>query len=145
MAYNVWMCSLSQHGVLCPGRLCWDWLVSVSQFRRWCLFSRNAPRLISASVGTVVYYGYQCHPGKGQTFLWLCFLTGLAGNIFPFMEWFNERKYRVSIYGCESLINANFVQVLSNRILFSNGLFVHCPHGKLITIAYCRRSRFIYL
>jgi len=50
--------------------------------------------LISASVGTIVHYGYQCHPGKGQTFLWLCFLTGLAGNIFPFMEWFNERKYR---------------------------------------------------
>ncbi|KAM6502148.1 hemolysin-III related domain containing protein [Amanita muscaria] len=50
--------------------------------------------LISASVGTVVYYGYQCHPTKGYTFLWLCFLTGLAGNIFPFMDWFNERKYR---------------------------------------------------
>ncbi|KAF8627845.1 hypothetical protein AX15_004261 [Amanita polypyramis BW_CC] len=50
--------------------------------------------LISASVGTIVYYGYQCHPGKGQTFLQLCFVTGLAGNIFPFMDWFNQRKYR---------------------------------------------------
>ncbi|KAK2467879.1 hypothetical protein APHAL10511_000174 [Amanita phalloides] len=50
--------------------------------------------LICASVGTVVYYGYQCHPVQGHTFLWSCFLTGLAGNIFPFMDWFNQRKYR---------------------------------------------------
>ncbi|KAF8629266.1 hypothetical protein AX17_005845 [Amanita inopinata Kibby_2008] len=50
--------------------------------------------LISASVGTIVHYGFQCHPLKGQAFLWFCFLTGLAGNIFPFMDWFNQRRYR---------------------------------------------------
>ncbi|KAG6817481.1 hypothetical protein H0H87_008106 [Tephrocybe sp. NHM501043] len=51
--------------------------------------------LISASVGTVVFYGYTCHPTFGQTFLSLCFLTGLAGNIFPFMDWFNKNEYRI--------------------------------------------------
>ncbi|KAG5351385.1 hypothetical protein C0989_006716 [Termitomyces sp. Mn162] len=50
--------------------------------------------LISASVGTVVYYGYTCHPGLGQVFLLFCFLTGLAGNVFPFMDWFNRPEYR---------------------------------------------------
>ncbi|KAG6919381.1 hypothetical protein DXG01_006930 [Tephrocybe rancida] len=50
--------------------------------------------LISASVGTVVHYGYRCYPVLGQTFLSLCFLTGLAGNILPFMDWFNRNEYR---------------------------------------------------
>ncbi|KAF8070107.1 hemolysin-III related-domain-containing protein [Lyophyllum atratum] len=50
--------------------------------------------LISASVGTVVHYGFQCHPSLGQVFLSVCFLTGLAGNVFPFMEWFNQHEYR---------------------------------------------------
>ncbi|KAF5386189.1 hypothetical protein D9615_002593 [Tricholomella constricta] len=50
--------------------------------------------LISASVGTVVHYGFQCHPILGQVFLGVCFLTGLAGNVFPFMEWFNKHEYR---------------------------------------------------
>ncbi|KAF8893466.1 hemolysin-III related-domain-containing protein [Infundibulicybe gibba] len=50
--------------------------------------------LISASVGTVVYYGFQCHPGLGNAFLGLCFLMGVAGNLFPFMEWFNQYEYR---------------------------------------------------
>ena len=52
-------------------------------------------RLISASVGTVVHYGFQCHPAMGKTFLLCCFLTGLAGNIFPFQGWFNDPTYRV--------------------------------------------------
>ncbi|PFH46188.1 hypothetical protein AMATHDRAFT_8127 [Amanita thiersii Skay4041] len=50
--------------------------------------------LISASVGTVVYYGFQCYPTRGHVFLWFCFLTGLAGNVLPFMDWFNQRRYR---------------------------------------------------
>ncbi|GLB37023.1 putative haemolysin-III related [Lyophyllum shimeji] len=50
--------------------------------------------LISASVGTVVYYGFRCYPSLGQVFLGVCFLTGLAGNVFPFMEWFNMHEYR---------------------------------------------------
>lgn len=53
-------------------------------------------RLISASVGTVVYYGFQCYPQIGRIFLVCCLLTGIAGNIFPFMDWFNTYEYRVS-------------------------------------------------
>jgi adiponectin receptor len=51
--------------------------------------------LISASVGTVVYYGFQCYPELRKLFLLGCLLTGLLGNIFPFMKWFNEPRYRV--------------------------------------------------
>jgi len=50
--------------------------------------------LISASVGTVVYYGFQCHPNLGNFFLVCCFLTGLAGNVFPFLKWFNDAAYK---------------------------------------------------
>ncbi|KAF9227214.1 HlyIII-domain-containing protein [Gyrodon lividus] len=50
--------------------------------------------LISASVGTVVYYGFQCHPDLGKFFLVCCFLTGIAGNAFPFLKWFNDPAYR---------------------------------------------------
>ncbi|KAF9237567.1 hemolysin-III related-domain-containing protein [Melanogaster broomeanus] len=50
--------------------------------------------LISASVGTVVYYGFQCHPNLGKFFLVCCFLTGVTGNTFPFMKWFNNPVYR---------------------------------------------------
>ncbi|KAF9075315.1 hemolysin-III related-domain-containing protein [Rhodocollybia butyracea] len=46
--------------------------------------------LISASVGTVVHYGFQCHPDLGNVFLVGCLLTGLLGSICPFMSWFNE-------------------------------------------------------
>ena len=52
-------------------------------------------RLISASVGSVVYYGFQCHPNLGNFFLTCCFLTGVAGNAFPFLKWFNDPAYRV--------------------------------------------------
>lgn len=51
--------------------------------------------LISASVASVVYYGFQCHPSINQIFLALCATTGLAGNIFPFMEWFNRHENRI--------------------------------------------------
>ncbi|PPQ98768.1 hypothetical protein CVT24_003326 [Panaeolus cyanescens] len=47
-----------------------------------------------ASVGTIVHYGFRCHTDIGHMFLGLCFITGLAGNIFPFMDWFNQHKYR---------------------------------------------------
>ncbi|KIJ68129.1 hypothetical protein HYDPIDRAFT_148456 [Hydnomerulius pinastri MD-312] len=50
--------------------------------------------LISASVGTVVYYGFQCHSDIGKMFLVCCFLTGVAGNAFPFFKWFNDPVYR---------------------------------------------------
>lgn len=51
--------------------------------------------LISASVGTVVHYGYQCYPKLGHAFEALCFMMGLLGNVFPFMDWFNKFEYRV--------------------------------------------------
>ncbi|KAJ7250765.1 hemolysin-III related-domain-containing protein [Mycena rebaudengoi] len=50
--------------------------------------------LISGSIGTIVYYGYNCHPSAGWPFLALCFLTGLAGNILPFMGWFDKYENR---------------------------------------------------
>ncbi|KAJ3503231.1 hypothetical protein NLJ89_g8525 [Agrocybe chaxingu] len=50
--------------------------------------------LISASVATIVHYGFQCHPHIGHAFLGLCLATGIAGNIFPFMKWFNMHEYR---------------------------------------------------
>ncbi|KAF5351880.1 hypothetical protein D9756_007687 [Leucocoprinus leucothites] len=55
--------------------------------------------LISASVGTVVHYGYQCHPKIGHAFEALCFMMGLLGNIFPFMNWFNQYEYRAHRMG----------------------------------------------
>ena len=52
-------------------------------------------RLISASVGTVVYYGFKCQPTTRDAFLLLCFAIGVSGSIFPFMNWFNMREYKV--------------------------------------------------
>ncbi|KAL5507028.1 IZH3 [Sanghuangporus vaninii] len=51
--------------------------------------------LISASVGTVVYYGMSCHSQAALAYLSLCVITGIAGSIFPFMRWFNDPKFRV--------------------------------------------------
>ncbi|KAG0707089.1 hemolysin-III related-domain-containing protein [Suillus ampliporus] len=51
--------------------------------------------LISASVGTVVYYGFQdCHPDVGNAFLVCCLMTGIAGNSFPFFKWFDQAEYK---------------------------------------------------
>jgi len=51
--------------------------------------------LITASVGTVIHYGYRCHPTISRTFEVLCLTMGLLGNILPFMGWFTKPKYRV--------------------------------------------------
>ncbi|EAU91108.1 hypothetical protein CC1G_03276 [Coprinopsis cinerea okayama7 len=52
--------------------------------------------LISATVATIVHYGFQdCHPTLSYCFLGLCLLTGVLGNIFPFMKWFNMHEYRL--------------------------------------------------
>ncbi|KAG8214056.1 hemolysin-III related-domain-containing protein [Butyriboletus roseoflavus] len=59
--------------------------------------------LISASIGTIVYYGFQCHPVLGKFFLACCFLIGVAGNAFPFLKWFNDTAYRhvrVGVFLC---------------------------------------------
>ncbi|TDL26076.1 HlyIII-domain-containing protein [Rickenella mellea] len=50
--------------------------------------------LISASVGTVVYYSFECHQGAIVFYLSLCFLSGILGSVFPFMKWFNAREHR---------------------------------------------------
>lgn len=52
-------------------------------------------RLISASVGTVVYYGFSCHSQAAAVYLSLCVVTGILGSIFPFMRWFNEHRFKV--------------------------------------------------
>ncbi|KZT10763.1 putative G-protein coupled receptor [Laetiporus sulphureus 93-53] len=50
--------------------------------------------LISASVGTVVHYGFRCNPMACSVFLTLCLTMGLSGSILPFTEWFNKYEYR---------------------------------------------------
>jgi adiponectin receptor len=51
--------------------------------------------LIAASVGTVVYYGFQTDALARDVYLALCLLMGVTGSVFPFMAWFNMRKYKV--------------------------------------------------
>lgn len=55
----------------------------------------SALRLISASVGTVVYYGFQCNSTATKGFLSLCVGMGVAGSILPFCEWFNMPRFKV--------------------------------------------------
>ncbi|KDQ57397.1 hypothetical protein JAAARDRAFT_177509 [Jaapia argillacea MUCL 33604] len=50
--------------------------------------------LISASVGTVVYYGFRDHPEPCVFFLGFSFFMGVVGSILPFSQWFNERKHK---------------------------------------------------
>lgn len=59
-------------------------------------------RLIAASVGTVAHYGFRCHSHIGQMYLLLCLLSGIAGTVFPFMEWFDQHEYKVS-FSCSSV------------------------------------------
>ncbi|KZP16491.1 HlyIII-domain-containing protein [Athelia psychrophila] len=50
--------------------------------------------LIAASVGTVAHYGFRCYPHIGHIFMSLCLMSGIAGSVFPFMDWFNQRKHK---------------------------------------------------
>jgi adiponectin receptor len=50
--------------------------------------------LISASIATVVYYGFSCHRAAFTIYLSMTTIAGLAGSILPFMQWFNERKHK---------------------------------------------------
>jgi len=50
--------------------------------------------LISASIATVVYYGFSCHRAAFTIYLSMTILAGLAGSILPFMQWFNQRKHK---------------------------------------------------
>jgi adiponectin receptor len=52
---------------------------------------------ISASVGTVVHYGFYCHELSRFFFLSLCAASALLGTVLPFIGWFNRSEYRVGI------------------------------------------------
>ncbi|KAJ7847507.1 hemolysin-III related-domain-containing protein [Mycena olivaceomarginata] len=57
--------------------------------------------LISASIGTIVYYGYAAHPHLAYPFLALCLLMAVTGSILPFMAWFDRyenRLWRLSFF-----------------------------------------------
>ncbi|KAJ6496320.1 hemolysin-III related-domain-containing protein [Mycena sanguinolenta] len=57
--------------------------------------------LISASIGTIVYYGYAAHPHLAYAFLALCLLMAVIGSIIPFLAWFDRyenRIYRLSFF-----------------------------------------------
>jgi hypothetical protein len=88
-------------------------------------------RLISATVGTFVYYGFQCHPEVGRCYLAVCFCTGLAGNIFPFMDWFNRYEHRVrllpsnnELYSVTTLLRVE----MAHHFLFVVGLLSYSPY-----------------
>lgn len=95
-------------------------------------------RLISASVATVVHYGFHCYPSTGHAFLGLCFATGLAGNILPFMDWFNKFEYRVR----DTPSTWNFClkrvlsPVLSDRILPLSGIRRNWPCRRNVHAAF---------
>lgn len=100
----------------------------------------NFLRLISASVGTVVYYGFQCYPSLGQPFLGLCFLTGLAGNIFPFMDWFNKTKYRVRNW-CYTSYPSSYWSVFSTIVSPSSSAWRSRALAHSLGLQYCIRGR----
>lgn len=51
--------------------------------------------LISASVATCVYYGFDCHPNWMIAYIGLTVVTAIAGSVAPFQAWFDERKYKM--------------------------------------------------
>jgi len=57
--------------------------------------------LISGSVGTVIYYGFQCNAAARSLFLSVCLINGVAGTVIPFWEWFDRRenkKWRIVFF-----------------------------------------------
>ncbi|KAG8888052.1 hypothetical protein FRB98_008516 [Tulasnella sp. 332] len=51
--------------------------------------------LISASLATLIYYGYGCHPVWLAVYIGLTIGTGIAGTVAPFQTWFDERKNKL--------------------------------------------------
>ncbi|KAF7350051.1 putative G-protein coupled receptor [Mycena venus] len=51
--------------------------------------------LISASIGTIVYYGYATHPHIAYPFLALCLAMAVLGSVLPFMAWFDHYENRL--------------------------------------------------
>jgi adiponectin receptor len=42
-----------------------------------------------------MYYAFQDHYTARNVYLGLSFCTAIAGTILPFMDWFNQRQYKV--------------------------------------------------
>ena len=64
-------------------------------------------RLISGSVGTIIYYGFQCNTNARSVFLICCLINGLAGTVIPFWDWFDRKENKVlfsSVFMSISLI-----------------------------------------
>ncbi|EIW83236.1 HlyIII-domain-containing protein [Coniophora puteana RWD-64-598 SS2] len=76
----------------------WHTMAGCAHFRGMELCARidyvGIGWLISASVGTVVHYGFQCNPDVGRFFLLCCLATGVAGNVCPFFQWFDDPAYK---------------------------------------------------
>ena len=54
-------------------------------------------RLISGSVGTIIYYGLQCNTTARNIFLAICLINGLAGTVIPFWDWFDKTENKACI------------------------------------------------
>ncbi|KAH7108379.1 HlyIII-domain-containing protein [Auriculariales sp. MPI-PUGE-AT-0066] len=75
--------------------------------------------LISASIATLVYYGWSCHSFITYCYLGACLATAISGSFLPFMTWFNERKHKkwrllyfllLSITGFAPIVHLAFVK-----------------------------------
>ncbi|KAI0032105.1 hemolysin-III related-domain-containing protein [Vararia minispora EC-137] len=52
--------------------------------------------LICASVGTIVWYGFQGFDGWQRCYVGLCVVMGFAGSILPFYDWFNTPEHKLT-------------------------------------------------
>ncbi|KAH8107961.1 putative G-protein coupled receptor [Cristinia sonorae] len=95
--------------------------------------------LISASVSTFVYYGFEGYPTECKLFMGLCLLMGLSGTILPFCSWFNQRKYR-------AWRNAYFVSLpVASVAPVAYLCFLHPPSAVLSFLANLAPSIGVYL
>ncbi len=104
-------------------------------------------RLISASIGTVVYYGFQCNPTTCQIFLGLCLLMGLSGSVLPFTHWFNQYEYRVRtlIYSFEvHFSNDHLMPEIPNIVFRRTRPLRCCPTSNISQLPLCPRYVHIY-
>ncbi|KAN0105494.1 hemolysin-III related domain containing protein [Russula decolorans] len=86
--------------------------------------------LISGSVGTIVYYGFQCNTDARSIFLIGCLINGFAGTVIPFWDWFDRaenKKWRIVFF-------------LSSTILITLGPLTRLAllHSIYDTIAFIR-------
>ncbi|KZT43459.1 hypothetical protein SISSUDRAFT_1124609, partial [Sistotremastrum suecicum HHB10207 ss-3] len=88
----------------------WHTLAGCADFRTADLAGRvdfvGIGWLISASVASIVYYGFSCRHVAAYQYLAMTLITGILGSILPFMAWFNERKakkWRILFFLCIAL------------------------------------------